>query len=93
MTASRQTSDRSTTELRFVKIQGMEMHAHVRLSGDRAGEYVVTEERPDGSLTLVPDTSWRAIRERSGAREATKEEWEDFLTEHGPHMQPLDGEG
>lgn len=32
----------------------MELHAHVRLSGDRAGDYVVTEERADGSLTLVP---------------------------------------
>jgi hypothetical protein len=74
-------------------LQALEF-AHVKLSGDRAGEYVVTtEERPDGSLTLVPDTSWKAIRERSGAREATKEEWEDFLAEHGPHMLPPDGEG
>ena len=54
-------------------------YAHVKLSGDRAGEYVVTDERPDGSLTLVPDTSWKAIRERSGAHDATKEKWESFL--------------
>ena len=54
-------------------------YAHVKLSGDRAGEYVVTDERPDGSLTLVPDTSWKAIRERSGAHDATKEEWESLL--------------
>ena len=71
----------------------MELHAHVRLSGDRDGEYVITDERPDGSLTLVPDTSWKAIKERSGAHEATKEEWESFLAEHGPHMLPPDGEG
>ena len=66
---------------------------HVRLSGDRVGDYVVTEERPDGSLTLVPDTSWKAIQERSGARGATKEEWESFMQEHGPNMLPPDGEG
>ena len=84
---------RSTPGLRFVKIRGMELHAHVRLSGDRVGEYVVTDERPDGSLTLMPDTSWKAIKERSGARDATKEEWQDFLAEHGSHMLPPDGEG
>ncbi|MGB7685007.1 MAG: hypothetical protein WBL45_04415 [Solirubrobacterales bacterium] len=71
----------------------MELHAHVRLSGERAGDYVVTEERPDGSLTLVPDTSWQAIKERSGAREASKEEWESFMAEHGRDMLPPDGEG
>jgi hypothetical protein len=71
----------------------MELHAHVEFSDDRAGEYVVAEERPDGSLTLVPDTSWKAIKERSGGREATKEEWESFMSEHGPHMLPADGEG
>lgn len=87
------TDDRSTTGLRFVKMQGMEMHAHVRLSGDRAGEYVVTDERPDGSLTLVPDTSWKAIKERSGARDATKEEWESFMAENGSNMLPPDDEG
>ena len=71
----------------------MESHAHVKLSGDRAGEYVVTEERPDGTLTLVPDTSWKAIKERSGARDASKEEWENFLAEHGSSMLPPDDEG
>lgn len=85
--------DHSTTDLRFVKIRGMELHPHVQLSGDRVGEYVVTDERPDGSLTLVPDTSWKAIKERSGARDATKEEWESFLAEHGSNMLPPDGEG
>jgi hypothetical protein len=37
----------------------------------RAQGRVVTDERLDGSLTLIPDTSWKAIRERSGARDAT----------------------
>jgi hypothetical protein len=71
----------------------MEQPAHVRLSGDRAGDYLVTEERPDGSLTLVPDTSWKAIKERSGARDSTEEEWESFIEEHGPSMLPPDDEG
>ena len=66
---------------------------HVRLSGDRAGDYVVTDERPDGSLTLVPDTSWKAIKERSGARDATKEEWEKLLGRAWLDMLPPDGEG
>jgi hypothetical protein len=67
----------------------MESHAHVKLSGDRAGEYVVTEERPDGSLTLVPDTSFDAIRKRLGTEPATLAEFE---AEHGA-VQPPDGEG
>ena len=70
----------------------MESHAHVKLSGDRAGEYVVTEERPDGSLTLVPDTSWKAVQARTGGREATDEEFAGFEREFGPFLPP-DGEG
>jgi hypothetical protein len=67
--------------------------AHVTLSGDRAGDYVVTEERPDGALVLVPDTSINAIRKRGGSRPLTQREWQDFLTEYGPHMLPPDDEG
>jgi hypothetical protein len=67
----------------------MERHAHVKLTGDRAGEYVVTEERADGSLTLVPDTSFTAIRKRLGTQPGTLA---DFETEHGA-VQPPDGEG
>jgi hypothetical protein len=59
--------------------------AHVRLSGDRAGEYVVTEERPDGSLTLVPDTSFDAIRKRLGTEPGTLA---DFEAEYGPVRPP-----
>lgn len=70
------------------KIPDMEF-AHVKLSGDRAGEYVVTEERPDGSLTLVPDTSFEAIRKRLGTEPGTLA---DFEAEYGP-VQPPDGEG
>lgn len=70
-------------------ISRMESHAHVKLSGDRAGDYVVTEERSDGSLTLVPDTSFEAIRRRLGTEPATLAEFE---AEYGP-VGPPDGEG
>lgn len=73
----------------YAIISPMESHAHVKLSGDRAGEYVVTEERPDGSLTLVPDTSFGAIRKRLGTEPATLAEFE---AEFGS-VQPPDGEG
>jgi hypothetical protein len=66
--------------------------AHVKLSGDRDGDYVVTEERSDGSLILTPDTSWKAIQARAGAREATDEELAAFEAERGPFLPP-DGEG
>lgn len=82
-------AQRSTPGQPSATIPGMEQHAHVRLSGDRAGEYVVTEERPDGSLTLVPDTSFEAIRKRLGTQPGTLS---DFEAEHGP-VQPPDGEG
>ncbi len=66
---------------------------HVTLSGDIVGEYIVKDKGPDGELTLVPDTSWKAILARNGERDATEQEWQDFLAEHGPHMLPPDGEG
>lgn len=67
----------------------MEPNAHVRLVADSDGEYIVTEERPDGSLTLVPDTSFEAVRKRLGTKPGTLA---DFEAEHGP-VQPPDGEG
>ena len=66
---------------------------HVTLSGDRAGEYVIEEERPDGRLVLARDTSVAAIRRRGGSRAMTPAESAAFWREHGPHMQPPDGEG
>ena len=41
----------------------------VTLIGDRSGDYVVVEERPDGSLVIVPDTSRR--RGRGPRRDST----------------------
>jgi hypothetical protein len=34
---------------------------HVTLDGDLHGEYVITQQHPDGTLVLEPDTSARAI--------------------------------
>jgi hypothetical protein len=66
-----------------------EQLVHVTLSGDRAGEYVVIDESPDGELTLVPDTSAEAILDRLGHTRATLAEFE---AEYGPLLPP-DGEG
>lgn len=44
---------------------------------------------PDGSLTLVPDTSFEAARKRLGTRPGTLA---DFEAEYGP-VNPTDGEG
>jgi hypothetical protein len=62
---------------------------HVTLSGDRSGDYVVVEERPDGSLVVAPDTSAEAILRRHDMTPATLQEFE---AEYGP-VQPPDGEG
>lgn len=37
-----------------------ERRRHVTLTGDLAGDYVVVEERPDGSLVVEPDSSGRS---------------------------------
>jgi hypothetical protein len=70
----------------------MAEHAHVKLSGDISGRSVVTDQRAGGELTLVPDTSWEAILERSGGREMTSDESAEFWAEHEPHMLPPDDE-
>jgi hypothetical protein len=62
---------------------------HVTLAGDRDGDYLIAEERPDGSLVLLPDTSVDAMLDRMGARRATLEEFE---AEHGK-LRPPDDEG
>jgi hypothetical protein len=66
-----------------------EQLVHVTLSGDRAGEYVVIDESPEGELTLVPDTSIAAISRRQHLTPATLAEFE---AEYGPLLPP-DGEG
>lgn len=61
---------------------------HITLSGDRSGEYVIVEERDDGSLVVAPDTSVEAIRKRAGTRPMTAEEFEEHFGD-----LPSDGEG
>jgi hypothetical protein len=61
----------------------------VTLAGDRSGDYVIVEEREDGSLVLAPVISMAAIRRRHGLEPATLAEFE---AEYGP-VQPPDGEG
>jgi hypothetical protein len=34
---------------------------HVTLAGDRAGDYLVEEEMPDGRLLLRPDSSYPKV--------------------------------
>jgi hypothetical protein len=62
--------------------------AHVTLSGDIAGEYLVEDRRPDGRLVLVPDTSADAIFARHGAKPLSRE---DFKRHFGD--LPTDDEG
>jgi hypothetical protein len=52
---------------------------HVTVSGDIKGEYVVKDEQPDGELTLVPDTSIAAVRQRLGTEPMTAEEFEQHF--------------
>ena len=55
------------------------------------------EEKEDGAAALerlgISVSAEDSLDEHSGARDATKEEWESFLQEHGPNMLPPDGEG
>jgi hypothetical protein len=76
-------------------IQGMRQQLHIKVSGSLEGDFVVTEERGKDEFVIVrePEPSLKALRERSGAKELTDEEWKDFIAEHGPHMLPPDGEG
>jgi hypothetical protein len=71
---------------------GMAEEAHVTLSGDIEGAYVVIERGPGSELRIAPDTSWKAILERTGSRDATEDEIAAFEREHGPFLPP-DGEG
>ena len=53
-----------------------------------AGDYIVVERHPHGSVLLAPDTSIEAIRRRAGSRPMTPEQFE----EHSRHL-PSEGEG
>jgi hypothetical protein len=52
----------------------MASEPHVTLSGNIVGEYIVKDRRPNGALTLVPDTYPAVVPEYDG-RPATAEEF------------------
>jgi hypothetical protein len=54
----------------------------VTLLGDRSGDYVVVEERPDGSLVLAPDGS--RGRERGRRRDSTGSSISRLVTRRVP---------
>jgi hypothetical protein len=62
--------------------------AHVTLSGDLSGDYVVEDRRPDGRVVLRPDLSVKAMLSRHGERELTPKEFDQHFGE-----LPTDGEG
>jgi hypothetical protein len=66
--------------------------AHITVSGDLQGDFVVTEERPGGKFVIERERSWKAVQARAGGREATDAEFAAFEAEHGP-FGPPDGEG
>lgn len=52
---------------------------HVTLAGDRAGDYLVEEELPDGRLVLRPDPSYPTVTPTFEGRAATAEEFKQIL--------------
>lgn len=62
--------------------------AHVTLSGDLSGDYVVEDRRSDGRVVLRPDLSVKAMLARNGERELTPKEFEQHFGD-----LPTDGEG
>lgn len=73
---------------------GMKQQLHIKVSGDLEGDFAVTEERGKGEFVITRESSppsLKEVRERSGARPATPEEFAVFEAEHGPFLPP-DGE-
>lgn len=69
----------------------MASEAHVTLSGDIVGAYIVKDRRPNGELTLVPAT-YPAVTPDYDGCPATAEELAAVEAEYGPFL-PADGEG
>jgi hypothetical protein len=65
---------------------------HVTLSGDRAGTYIIEEERPGKRLVIAPAICSGSHPAHGGERDATHEEFAAFEAEYGPFL-PADGEG
>ncbi len=62
--------------------------AHVTLSGDITGDYLVEDRRRDGRLVLVPDTSADTILTGYGAKPLSAEDFERHFGD-----LPTDDEG
>jgi hypothetical protein len=77
-----------TIEGRGAIMEAVATQPHVTLSGDINGDYVVKDELPGGELTLVPDTSIDAVRQRLGTEPMSAEEFERHFGE-----LPTDDEG
>lgn len=61
----------------------------VTLTGDRTGDYVVCEERCDGTIVQKPETRAQASLRRLGLRSLTGGGFDELDVD----MQPADGEG
>ncbi len=69
-------------------MQTVSRQAHVTLSGDIAGDYVVEDRGADGRLVLTPDLSVKAILARHGERPMNAENFERHFGD-----LPTDDEG
>jgi hypothetical protein len=67
--------------------------AHVTLSGDISGDYIVRQRRRGGQLVIEPDVTAEEIRNEFGARQVTPEELAQFKREHEQELLPHDEEG
>ena len=76
--------DRSFTRATLGRVE----QAHVTLSGDLSGDYVVEDHLPDGRVVLRPDLSVKAMLARHGERRLTSDEFEQHFGQ-----LPTDGEG
>jgi hypothetical protein len=52
---------------------------HVTLAGDRAGDYLIEQELPDGRLLLRPDPAYPTVTPVFDGRAATIEEFREIL--------------
>jgi hypothetical protein len=79
----------------FATIVRMKQRLRIKVSGDIEGDFVVIEARSEDEFLIARESSLpspKDIRERSGTRPATAEEFATFEAENGPFLPP-DGEG
>ena len=66
---------------------------HLPVVGERAGEYLIEEELPDGRLVIRADTSAEAMNRRMGLTRIPSADFEAWIAEHGDQLLPRDDEG